>query len=332
MSETRGSNPYISHLRITQRTTRFQVPTDFQDDKGNTWRRLDPVDVPPGIECEITPYVTETIKAPASPHRFPLKAFYQEGVNQLEAKTNRTEQEQGGLDRLKALVASTDVIWAEDILAEAGVSESLKEMWAESFSDVLDIFAEWKEGTEASVAGLPVKILPMDWECRVPFESNKSVNVNIGLYRTKKVDGQVVVDESVMPTQYVLSFEDNATKATREKREADLTTNIAELTGQIAGLVAEIVALPDGTAKTAKIAQKQSVEADMANKVRDLATSKAITKGLISQLIAQTSIQQSLPKLSLAILMKLSEKEGWELDKATTRAKLVETLTKLSQA
>ncbi|MFN7318919.1 MAG: hypothetical protein ACK5S6_05375, partial [bacterium] len=294
-TETRGSNPYISHLRITQRTTRFQVPTDYVDGAGN--RLFQNVDCPPGIECEITPYVTETIKAPASPHRFPLKAFYQEGVNQLEAKANRTEQEQAGLDRLKAFVASPDVIWAEDILAEAGVSESLKEMWAESFSDVLDIFAEWKEGAEASVAGLPVKILPMDWECRVPVESNKSVNVNIGLYRTKKVDGKVVVDESIMPTQYVLSFEDNATKVARETREANLKQNIAELTGQIDGLTAEIAALPDGTAKTAKIAQKQGVESDKANKVRDLAASKAITKGLISQLIVLPSIQQSLPKL-----------------------------------
>jgi len=288
------------------------------------------MDRPPGIWVLIASYLTPEIKGPSKPHYFPLRALQEQGIAELEAKEKRTEQEEQGLANLKAYVADPEVIWVEDLLESEGLG-SFSDLWADVHSDVLDVFPAWKEEA-AKTSGMPLKILPMEWECRVPFETAKVVNVNIGVYSTKKVDGVVVPDEGTRPTQYTLAFEDNATRAGREKREADFTTNIAELTGQIAGLEAEIAALPDGAAKTAKIAQKQSVEADKANKVRDLATLKAVTTGLISQLTALPTIQASLPKLSLAILMKLSEKEGWELDKATTLANLGKTLTKLSQA
>jgi hypothetical protein len=329
MAETRASEPYIENLVVTQRQITVQVPTDYvYKDTGRPI--FQPMDRPPGIWVLIASYLTPEIKGPSKPHYFPLRALQEQGIAELEAKEKRTEQEEQGLANLKAYVADPEVIWVEDLLESEGLG-SFSDLWADVHSDVLDVFPAWKEEA-AKTSGMPLKILPMEWECRVPFETAKVVNVNIGVYSTKKVDGVVVPDEGTRPAQYTLAFEDNATRAGREKREADFTTNIAELTGQIAGLEAEIAALPDGAAKTAKIAQKQSVEADKANKVRDLATLKAVTTGLISQLTALPTIQASLPKLSLAILMKLSEKEGWELDKATTLANLGKTLTKLSQA
>lgn len=329
MAETRASEPYIENLVVTQRNITVQVPTDYvYRDTGLPV--FQPANRPPGIFVLIASYLTPEIKGPSKTHYFPLRALQEQGIAELEVKEKRTAEEEKGLTNLKAYVADPSIIWVETLLESEGLGPFI-DLWADVHSDVLDVFPAWKEG-DSKTSGMPLKILPMEWECRVPFETAKVVNVNIGVYGTKKVDGVVVPDEGTRPTQYTLAFEDNATRAAREKRVADFTTNISELTGQIAGLVAEIAALPEGAAKTAKIAQKQSVEADKANKERDLATLKAITTGLISQLTALPSIQQSLPKLSLAILMKLSEKEGWELDKATTGAKLVETLTKLSQA
>jgi hypothetical protein len=288
------------------------------------------MDRPPGIFVVIAPYLTPEIKGPSKNHYFPLRALQEQGIAELEAKENRTEDQEKGLANLKAYVADPNVIWVEDLLESEGLGPFI-DLWADVHSDVLDVFPAWKEES-AKISGMPLKILPMQWECRVPFETAKVVNVNIGVYSTKKVDGVVVPDESTRPTQYVLAFEDNATRAAREKRIADETAKIAELTGTIAGLAAEIAALPEGPAKIEKAQKLVAVEADKASWVSKLASSKAITTGLISQLTALPSIQASLPKLSLAILMKLSEKEGWELDKATTETKLVETLTQLSQA
>lgn len=319
MSETRTSNPYISHLVVTQRTIQVQVPTDYQDQAGN--RLYQNMDRPPGIMCEVTPYLTETIKGPAQSYIFPCKALYQEGIAQLEAKPTLTEQEQAGLDRLKAYVASTEVIWAED------VAPDFSTMWADAFSDVLDIFPEWKE-VEGASSGVPLHVLPMEWECRVPYESAKSVNVNIGVYASK--DG--VANTALRPSQHTLSFEDNATKTARELRVTQMTEKIAELTGTIAGLTAEIAALPEGPTKVAKTQEKTRVEADKANWEQQLSFLQSTTKGLIGQLIALPSIQQSLPSLSVSILMALSQKEGWGLDQATTAAKLVETLGALASA
>ena len=328
MAETRASEPYIENLVVTQRNITVQVPTDYVYRDGSPV--FQPANRPPGIWLLIASYLTPEIKGPSKAHYFPLRALQEQGIAELEAKEKRTAEEEKGLANLKAYVADPSIIWVETLLESEDLGPFI-DLWADVHSDVLDVFPAWKEG-DSKTSGMPLKILPMEWECRVPFETAKVVNVNIGVYSTKKVNGVVVPDEETRPTQYTLAFEDNATRAAREKRVADLTTNISELTGQIAGLVAEIAALPEGAGKTAKITQKQSVEADKANKERDLATLKSITTGLISQLTALPSIQQSLPKLSLAILMKLSEKEGWELDKVTTRAKLVETLTKLAQA
>jgi hypothetical protein len=288
------------------------------------------MDRPPGIFVVIAPYLTPEIKGPSKNHYFPLRALQEQGIAELEAKENRTEDQEKGLANLKAYVADPNVIWVEDLLESEGIGPFI-DLWADVHSDVLDVFPAWKEES-TKTSGMPLKILPMQWECRVPFETAKVVNVNIGVYSTKKVDGVVVPDESTRPTQYVLAFEDNATRAAREKRIADETAKIAELTGTIAGLAAEIAALPEGPAKIEKSQKLVAVEADKASWVSKLASSKAITTGLISQLTALPSIQASLPKLSLAILMKLSEKEGWGLDRATTETKLVETLTQLSQA
>ena len=329
MPETRASEPYIENLVVTQRTTTVQVPTDYvYRDTGLPV--FQPMDRPPGIFVVIAPYLTPEIKGPSKNHYFPLRALQEQGIAELEAKENRTEDQEKGLANLKAYVADPNVIWVEDLLESEGLGPFI-DLWADVHSDVLDVFPAWKEES-AKISGMPLKILPMQWECRVPFETAKVVNVNIGVYSTKKVDGVVVPDESTRPTQYVLAFEDNATRAAREKRIADETAKIAELTGTIAGLAAEIAALPEGPAKIEKAQKLVAVEADKASWVSKLASSKAITTGLISQLTALPSIQASLPKLSLAILMKLSEKEGWELDKATTETKLVETLTQLSQA
>ncbi len=85
------------------------VPTGYKDQQGqDLYQQVTDL---PGIEVEITPYMGE-IKCPGQPFRFPLRKFFEDAKAELEAKTNKTEQETAAIDQLQATINRTDVIGA----------------------------------------------------------------------------------------------------------------------------------------------------------------------------------------------------------------------------
>lgn len=319
MTEARGTKPYISHLRITKRPTQVLTPTDLVDQEGNPLARRETQ--VPGISCEIVPYLSPEIKAPAVTYNFLQKAFYQQAKEELEAIATPNQREVDTLAAINALLADTSVTWCEDILAAGGLP-NLMDLWAEVFSDALNQFPGWTEGTIQN--GIPTAVREMMWDARIPFESAKSVELNVGVYLAN--------DPNSQPTQYKLAFEDNATRTQREQYIAQLEDAIAQRTAQIAGLQAEIAAMQEGPAKEQKRQQLTQTQADKARYEQELAQRQAVTVGLISTLLSNPSVQQSMPALLMAILMTLSAKEGWNLDQATTLEELIETLTNVATA
>lgn len=313
MSETRGTKPYISHLRITKRPTQVLQPTDLVDQQGNQLaRRSTQI---PGISCEIIPYVSPEIKAPALNYTFPQKEYYQQAKEELEAITLPTQQQVDTIAAINTILADTSIVWCEDILT-AGQLPNLMNLWNEMYSDALDQFPSWSQ--TSSTTGIRTSIKEMMWDAKIPFESAKSVELNVGVYLES--------NPNAIPTQYKLSFEDNKTHEAREAYIAQLEDRIAQRTANIAGIQAEIAAMVEGPAKELKRQQLAQVQSEKQSAELELEQRKAVTVGLITTLLANPSVQQSLPALLMAILMTLSAKEGWNLNQAETLAELVAIL------
>ncbi|XZE35426.1 hypothetical protein SH501x_000917 [Pirellulaceae bacterium SH501] len=305
--EVRSALPYISHLRVTKRPTRKWEPTGYQNQNGEDLYRQG-VDLP-GIECEITPYMG-TVKGPATNYRFPLKAFFEQALAELNAMNPKNDQVLTAITNLQATIANPDTIWAENILL-AGNLPTLTSLWQDVFSDALDEFTEWSE-PETSGGGIPLYVREMQWDARIPYESAKSITLKVGLFNNDQDQGD--------PALYTLSFEDAATRTQREAYTAQLQQRVDQLT-------TEIAALPEGPSE-ARTQKEQELERFQAEK----AQRDAVENGLMSDLLANASVQQSLPTLLLAIIGSLKAVYWPDLDMATIQTKLAESLGELVAA
>lgn len=305
--EVRSALPYVSHLRVTKRPTRKWEPTGYQNQNGEDLYRQG-VDLP-GIECEVTPYMG-SVKGPASTYRFPLKAFFETALAELQSLPQKNDQVNAAIANLQATIANTDTIWAESILLAGGLP-TLSALWQDVFSDALDEFTEWSEPETAS-GGIPLYVREMQWEARIPYESAKSITLKVGLFNNDQDSGD--------PALYTLSFEDASTRAQREKYSTQLQQRIDQLT-------AEIAALPAGPSES-----RTQKEQELSRYQSEKAQRDAVENGLMSDLLANASVQQSLPTLLLAILGSLRAVYWPDLDMATVQAKLAETLGELADA
>ena len=255
----------------------------------------------PGIEVEVTPYITGSdVKGPASQHRFPGKKFLQDGLAELKAIENPNAQVTQAISNLETTLSEPGVIWAEDVLSAAQLG-SLENLWDDIFSDALDQFPTWKE-PEALTPGSKLALKQMQWDARLPYESAKLLQLRVGMYRTKKVDGVLV--EVGEPTVKGLDFEDAATKAQRIGYNNQIQSRIDSLT-------AEIAALPDGTTKTQKQAEKERFE-------NELLQREAVEIGELGKLLVLPAVSNSLPKLLLAIIAAVDP----DVDMATVQQRL----------
>lgn len=305
--EVRSASPYISHLRVTKRPTIKWEPTGYQNQNGEDLYRQG-VDLP-GIECEVTPYMG-TVKGPASTYRFPLKAFFESNLAKLQALPTKDEQANAAIANLQATIANPSTIWAESILLAGGLP-TLTALWQDVFSDSLDEFTEWSEPEEPS-GGIPLFIREMQWDARIPYDSAKSITLKVGLFNNDQDLGD--------PALYTLNFEDAATRAQREAYNIQLQQRIAQLTNEIA-------ALPEGPSPT-----RTQKEQELAAYQNEKTQRDAVENGLMSDLLANASVQQSLPTLLLAIIGALKSVYWPDLDMSTVQTKLAETLGALAAA
>lgn len=165
MSEVRSTLPYISHLRVTKRPTQKWEPTGYQNQNGEDLYRQG-VDLP-GIECEVVRYMG-TVKGPATQYRFPLKAFFEEALEQLQAVPVKNEQTTKAIENLQQTIANPNTIWAETVLLAGNLPE-LRDLWKNVYSDALDEFDKWRE-PQGQIGGIPVYVKEMQWDARIPFE------------------------------------------------------------------------------------------------------------------------------------------------------------------
>jgi hypothetical protein len=305
MTEVRSALPYISHIRVTKRPTRRWEPSGYQNRDGqDLYQQVTDL---PGIECEITPYMG-TVKGPASTYRFPSRQFFEDALAELEAKASKSDQDQAAITNILATLNRTDVIWTETILL-AGNLPTLSSLWTEVFSDALDEFTLWKEANTA-IDGIPLFVKEMQWDARIPYESSKSISLKVGLYNNDQATGT--------PELYTLNFEDAATKSQRESYSAQLQQRIEQLAAELDGL-------PSGTVRTQKQQELERFQTEKSQ--RD-----AIENGLMTDLLANASVQQSLPTLLLSILGTLKSLYWPELDMQIVQDRLQLALTDLATA
>lgn len=274
MPEIRQTLPYVSHLRVTKRPTRKLVPSGYQDQAGQElYKQIADL---PGIECEITPYMG-SVKGPATQFRFPSKAFFEDALAELQAMPV-SEQTTKSIGEIETTLARTDVHWAESVLLSKGLPP-LDVLWESVFSDALDEFSQFEEQA-VPFAGVPVTLKEMQWDARIPADGAKSIELKIGMFS----------DTTPEPTITTLSFEDSATMKQREAYSAQLQARIDQVT-------AEIAKLPEGSS----IARTQQ-EATLAQYVIEKAQRDAVEVGSLISLVANPSVQASLPLLLLAII------------------------------
>ena len=224
MAETRFAVPYVSHLVITQRPLQTLKPSGLYNEQGQELAR-NAVDLP-GITMELTTYiVTENTskKGPAQVFEFRYKKFWTDAKAELEAIENRNQNEQAQLNNINALLANQNVLWVEDALQLANASEFMQ-LWYDVFSDALDEFPSMNEEKNLNT-GIPVKIEPMQWDIRVPYESNKVVTLKTGAFLGNA--GPEVID---------LQFEDETSRQNRVNNLANFDSVIARLTTELAAL------------------------------------------------------------------------------------------------
>lgn len=295
MPEIRNATPYISHLRVTKRPTQKWHPTGYQDSQGQDLYRQVP-DLP-GIECEITPYMG-SVKGPSQQFRFPLKSFFETGLAELQAIEKPNEQVKKAIANLESDLARTDVTWAETVLMAGGLP-TLAALWEDVFSDALDYFSEWEETGEKD--GIPIEIKEMQWDARIPWEGNRTIDLRVGMFAGK-----------TEPTIHTLSFEDAASRKGRENRMTQIVADIDRIEAEL---------------ETAEGERMTQLNQELESRNREKAQQESIERGLISDLVALPSVQSSLPTLLMSVLGVLKQTTWPELDLESAQAKLIEALT-----
>ena len=301
MAETRFAVPYVSHLVITQRPLQTLKPSGLYNEQGQELAR-NAIDLP-GITMELTTYiVTENTskKGPAQVFEFRYKKFWTDAKAELEAIENRNQNEQAQLNNINALLANQNVLWVEDALQLANASEFMQ-LWYDVFSDALDEFPSMNEDANIQT-GIPVRIEPLQWDIRVPYESNKVVTLKTGVFLGNA--GPEVID---------LQFEDEQSKTNRMNNVAQYNTVITRLT-------TELAALESGT--DAHTQKQTELNAYTTERNRLL----AVEYRTIGDLLQHPSVQTSLVQVLMGLIGVLKVKQFPNMDLTLVQQRMIAAL------
>ena len=302
MSETRFAIPYVSHLVITQRPTQTVKPTGMFNEQGQELAR-NAVDLP-GITMELTTYiVTESTskKGPAQVFEFRYKQFWLDAKAELEALPNPDQTQQNALANINALLTRTDVLWVEDALQLANAGDFMQ-MWYDVFSDALDEFPSMNE--EANLkGGIPLSVLPLQWDIRVPYESNKVVTLKTGAF----------LDPAMPPEVIDLQFEDEQSKTSRVNMLAQYDSVITRLTTELADL-------ESGTDAHRNKQQELTTYTNERNRIA------AVEYRTIGDLLQHPSVQTSLVQVLMGLIGLVKAKQFPEMDLEVVQTRLIAAL------
>lgn len=328
--ETRNALPYVSQFTITKIPTQKWVPTGRTDGQGNELYLSD-YDRP-GIVVEITTYMG-SVKGPARPYVFPLKAFYEDIIADLQkdvterdtlaALEQRTTEQNTRLQQLNQLITSqkvvekiaevqrliddTNTIWAENVLLAAGIP-NFDDFWDNVVSDGLDLLPSWSEANNPS-GGIPIYMKEMQIKATIPYEGNKIVNMKMGAF----LDPEEVMN----PVVYDLVFEDTASKNAREARLAEYIELRTQRQETLASTPEE------------ETEQRKQLQTEIENYTRQIDELEALEIGLLSDLLATPAILESLPVFLMAMIGVLKAKYWPTLDMAEVQAKLQQNLQEM---
>jgi hypothetical protein len=325
MSENRSANPVFTVLKLTAIPTSKAVPSGLVDQvTGKELFRLVPE--LPGLVVEIVPTMG-TITAPAQSFSFPSKKFFLdaktefdkqiERKNVLEALTELTDAEKEELVQVKQQVKqnaqnlvsvesalnSTKVYWVDYLLSEGGLP-TLDNLWADVFSEVLDLFPSWNEENNLKdKGGIPIEIKCIQWTASLPIQGHKTITARIGVYCG---DGE--------PSIYNITFEDPKSREQRLQNINSLELRLSQLEDQATNLTGdELVVITQNIT---------SIKTEIKNL-------EAVETQLIDAILSKESVQTSLPSLLAATLKKLKAEVWVGMDLMVALAALQERLNKL---
>ncbi len=313
MSEVRYSLPYVSHLVITQRPTQSLKPAGLFNEQGQELARN--VIEYPGIMMELTTYIitsqtvdgtttTTSKKGPAISYDFKYKSFWQKAKQELEAIPTRNESEETALSKINALLNNSNVLWVEDALSNANLGEFMT-LWYDVFSDALDEFPSMNQDTNIQ-GGIPLYIKPMQWDIRVPYESNKVVTLKTGAY---------IKDNDVLTPEIIeLRFEDDQTKQGR-------LNTLKQYDEVIARFASELAELEEGSEAYS------NKERDLNNATVERDRMAAVEYRTISDLLEHQSVQTSLVQVLLSLIGAAAAKDFPTLNMEFVQSRLIETLS-----
>jgi hypothetical protein len=301
--EIRQALPYVSQLKIVKRAS-LQV-VNVKDQQGNDAQAL--MQNQPSIQVEITLYIVgangSTEKAFRTPYTFYSRDFLQDILTKLNSIENPPAQVVSNKKTIQDRL-DTETLWLEDVLAKANIP-TLEGLWSDAFSESLDQFPMWEE-PETVIPGIKVYSRQLEWDARLSYEDAKSVTVTMGIYSTAACT-------EMQPERKTLTFEDGASKRTREATIAQYNRNIQDRTSVISVVDALKLAraMPNGPEKTTALAQfseqllnQPDLDAFRAQLVqeKDGYTSNrdamlAVTYGSIANLVSLPSIAGSIKSL-----------------------------------
>jgi hypothetical protein len=304
MAEIGSTLPYFEHIRIIEQVSEDMVRTGQYTQEGELMARLD---VYPGIKISVATYMND-IKGPSYPFQFPSKKFFQDHLASMQAIEPKSEQITKEITATEAVLNRSDITWCETFLEAAGLP-ALGMLWADVYSDSLNLFPRWADANRGS-GGIPVVIKPIEWDIRVPVTSAKAVTLKVGMYS----DAEAMKASEV----YELLFLDSASAEAR-------TNNINAIQARISDLDAQIAALPEGpssdrTRLTQDKTANQNQLAQLLNK--DVST--------IANLMNHPSVQEKLGVLLASLIQTLKAIKWPELDADLAISKLPENLAAIN--
>ena len=247
---------------------------------------------------EVNGVVTETSKkGPAQVFEFKYRKFLENIKAEIERQETKTDQEVTNLANINTLLAKQDVLWVEDAIG----NKDFDSLWYDVFSSALDEFPSMNEDANV-LGGLPVKVEPMQWDIRVPYESNKVVTLRTGAYIG-----------NIGPEVIELQFEDEQSRKNRQ-------TSVAQYNTVIARLTTELDALEEGTDPHTN--KQQELNAYTTERDRML----AVEYRTISDLLEHPSVQTSLVQVLMGLIGVIKVKQYPDLDLQMVQERLVGAL------
>lgn len=268
----------------------------------------------PGVVAEITPYVGE-LPMPTVVFEFRQKQFMQDWLDNLNALTSKTQEDERGITAIQEMLNKPNAVWLEDVLAVAEI-EDLEATFEAAYDDALNEFPELA-ATEGTFSGIPYDLRPLQWDAKLPWNGEKAITLKSGFFESGSSDeSRHVIIES--------KFEAGETKRTRLSNLASKALRIADEQKTLDGLnrIKQLKAGPQTPEVLEELAgynpelvAKESLDDEInlqtqqiASLQREKSDLERVSYGTLADLLANASVADVVKKLSAGIFATLKQK------------------------